>query len=265
MIGRTLVMGVVNVTPDSFSDGGLWMDAEDAIAHGLDLIAQGVDLLDIGGESARPGSVRPPADEELRRVLPVVQGLAGYIPISVDTMRASTARCAVEAGAQIINDVSGGLADPEMLKVVAEAGADYVCQHWRGHGAVMNGLATYDDVVPEVVAELKERLRACSAAGIDPAKVIIDPGLGFAKTADQDWALLAHLDAFTTMGHRVLIGASRKRFLGHLLSGREPMGRDAATAAVSVICAQQGVWAVRTHEVRGQRDAIAVVERIRRS
>ncbi|WP_341727998.1 dihydropteroate synthase [Brooklawnia sp.] len=265
MTGRTLVMGVVNVTPDSFSDGGLWLNAEDAIMHGKELIAQGADLLDIGGESTRPGAVRPPADEELRRVLPVVRGLAGRVPISVDTMRAQTAACAVEAGAQIINDVSGGLADPQMLRVVSETGVDYVCQHWRGHGAVMNDLATYTDVVPEVVAELRARLRACADAGIDPAKVIVDPGLGFAKTADQDWALLAHLHAFTALGHRVLIGASRKRFLGHLLSGREPMGRDAATAAVSVICAQQGVWAVRTHEVRGQRDAIAVVERIHRS
>jgi dihydropteroate synthase len=263
MSRRTLVMGVVNVTPDSFSDGGLWLDAEDAITHGLELIDQGADLLDIGGESTRPGAMRPPIEEELRRVLPVIRGLVGRVPISVDTMRAETAAQAIEAGAQIINDVSGGLADPLMLDVVARAGVDYVCQHWRGHGAVMNDLATYTDVVPEVAAELTQRLQACAEAGIDSAKVIVDPGLGFAKTAEQDWALLAHLDAFTSMGHRVLVGASRKRFLGHLLAGREPQGRDAATAAVSVICAQQGVWAVRTHEVRGQRDAIAVVERIR--
>ncbi len=164
---RTLVMGVVNVTPDSFSDGGLWLDAEDAIAHGRELIDQGADLLDIGGESTRPGAVRPPAEEELRRVLPVIRGLVGRVPISVDTMRAETAVQAIGAGAQIINDVSGGLADPRMLDVIAEAGVDYVCQHWRGHGAVMNDLATYSDVVPEVVAELTRRLQACAEAGID--------------------------------------------------------------------------------------------------
>lgn len=262
MMRRTLVMGVINVTPDSFSDGGLWYSPDDAIAHGLDLVGQGADLLDIGGESTRPGAVRPEVDEELRRVLPVVRALAGRVPVSVDTMRAEVARQAIEAGSQIINDVSGGLADPEMHKVVAAAGVDYVCQHWRGHGAVMNELATYRDVVAEVVAELEARVQACLTAGIAAEHIIVDPGLGFAKTAEQDWALLANLDRFTALGHRVLIGASRKRFLGHLLAGREPGGRDAATAAVSVVCAQQGVWAVRTHEVRAQRDAIAVVERI---
>lgn len=259
---RTLVMGVVNVTPDSFSDGGLWFSPDAAIAHGLELIEQGADLLDIGGESTRPGAVRPSADEELRRVLPVVRGLAGRVPLSVDTMRAEVARQAIEAGAQMINDVSAGLADPRMPRVVAEAGVDYVCQHWRGHGAVMNQLATYRDVVDEVVGELTDRVRACLAVGMAAERIIVDPGLGFAKTAEHDWALLANLDRFTSLGQRVLIGASRKRFLGHLLAGREPGGRDAATAAVSVICAQQGVWAVRTHEVRAQRDAIAVVERI---
>ena len=257
-------MGILNVTPDSFSDGGRYASTEAAVARGRELVAQGADIVDVGGESTRPGAARVPVAEELRRVLPVIRGLVGRVPISVDTMRAETAEQAIEAGAQIINDVSGGLADPRMLGMIAQAGVDYVCQHWRGHGAVMNDLATYSDVVPEVVAELTRRLQACAEAGIDSAKVIVDPGLGFAKTAEQDWALLAHLDAFTSMGHRVLVGASRKRFLGHLLAGREPQGRDAATAAVSVICAQQGVWAVRTHEVRGQRDAIAVAERIRR-
>lgn len=255
-------MGVVNVTPDSFSDGGACFDRDDAIAHGLELLDQGADLLDIGGESTRPGAVRPAAEEELRRVLPVVRALARRVPLSVDTMRAEVARQAIEAGAQIINDVSGGLADPRMLEVVAEAEVDYVCQHWRGHGAVMDGLATYGDLVAEVISELEGRVQACIASGIDREHIIVDPGLGFAKTAEQDWAILANLDRFTALGHRVLIGASRKRFLGHLLQGREPGGRDAATAAVSVICAQHGVWAVRTHEVRAQRDAIAVVERI---
>ncbi len=206
--------------------------------------------------------MRPDADEELRRVLPVVAALVGSVPISVDTMRAEVAEQAVAAGATIINDVSGGLADPDMHRVVARAGVDYICQHWRGHGAVMNDLAHYGDVVPEVIGELQARVQACLSAGIAPEQIIIDPGLGFAKTAEHDWALLAGLDRLTSLGHRVLIGASRKRFLGHVLDGREPNGRDAATAAISVICAQQGVWAVRTHEVRSQRDAIAVVERI---
>lgn len=259
---RTLVMGVLNVTPDSFSDGGRWYDPQAAIEHGLRLIAAGADMIDIGGESTRPGAVRPDADEELRRVLPVVRGLAGRVPISVDTMRAEVARQVLAAGAQIINDVSGGLADEQMLDVVAKAEVDYVCQHWRGHGAVMNKLANYHDVVAEVRAELQTRVRACRAAGIAEQRIIVDPGLGFAKTAEQDWQILANLAAFTSLGHRVLVGASRKRFLGHLLAGREPAGRDAATAAISAVCAQQGVWAVRTHEVRGQRDAIAVIDRI---
>ena len=258
-------MGVVNVTPDSFSDGGRWFSHHDAVAHGHALLDQGADLLDIGGESTRPGAVRPSETEELRRILPVIHELAGSVPISVDTMRAEVARQAIAAGAAIVNDVSGGLADPQMLGLVAESGAEYVCQHWRGHGAVMNDQAVYAHVVDDVLDELQDRLAACQAAGIDPRRIIIDPGLGFAKTADQDWALLGALDRFTGLGHRVLIGASRKRFLGNLLAGREPLGRDAATAAVTVICAQQDVWAVRTHEVRAQRDAIAVVERIRRA
>ena len=261
-MSRTLVMGVVNVTPDSFSDGGRWFNADAAVAHGITLIEQGADLLDIGGESTRPGATRPTQDEELRRVLPVVRELATRIPESVDTMRAEVARQSIEAGARIINDVSGGLADPNMHRVVAHAGVDYVCQHWRGHGAVMNQLSTYRDVVAEVAADLELRIEACLAAGMVADRVIVDPGLGFAKTAEHDWTILANLERFTGMGHRVLIGASRKRFLGHLLEGREPAGRDAATAAVSVICAQQGVWAVRTHEVCGQRDAVAVVERL---
>lgn len=261
-MSRTLVMGVVNVTPDSFSDGGHWFDADRAIEHGLELLAQGADLLDVGGESTRPGAVRPSEDEELRRVLPVVRALSVHCRVSVDTMRAEVARQCIDAGAAIINDVSGGLADPAMHRVVADAGVDYVCQHWRGHGAVMNALASYRDVVAEVTAELAARAEACLAAGIAAERLILDPGLGFAKTGEHDWLILANLGRFTAMGHRVLVGASRKRFLAELLGGREPAGRDAATAAISVVCAQQCVWAVRSHEVRAQRDAIAVVERI---
>ncbi|GAA2183005.1 dihydropteroate synthase [Brooklawnia cerclae] len=258
-------MGVVNVTPDSFSDGGRWFSHHDAVAHGHELLNQGADMLDIGGESTRPGATRPSQDEELRRVLSVVRDLAGTVPLSIDTMRAEVARQAIDAGATIVNDVSGGLADPGMLSLVASSGVDYICQHWRGHGAVMNRLATYQDVVAEVLVELTARARACADAGIDPGRVVIDPGLGFAKAAEHDWLILAHLDEFVSLGHRVLVGASRKRFLGGVLGGREPLGRDAATAAVSVVCAQNGVWAVRTHEVRAQRDAIAVVERLKRA
>ncbi len=259
---RTLVMGVVNVTPDSFSDGGRWAAPHEAITHALELVDQGADLLDIGGESTRPGARRPDLEEELSRVLPVVRALAGRVPISVDTMRAEVARQAIDAGAQLINDVSGGLADPGMHAVVAQSCVDYVCQHWRGHGSVMNDRAHYTDVVGEVIDELQMRVEACLAAGIAAERIIIDPGLGFAKTAEHDWTLLASLEAFTALGHRVLVGASRKRFLGQLLGGREPLGRDGATAAVTVVCAQQGIWAVRTHEVRVQRDAVAVVDRL---
>jgi len=262
---RTLVMGVINVTPDSFSDGGRWYDPEAAIAHGHHLLAEGADLLDVGGESTRPGAARPSADEELRRVLPVVTALARQAVVSVDTMRADVAAACIEAGAQIINDVSGGLADRDMLSLIAETDVDYVCQHWRGHGDVMQQHANYHDVVQEVREELSQRLDACHAAGIDPARIIADPGLGFAKGGEQDWQILAHLYQFTNLGHRLLIGASRKRFLGSLLDDRPADGRDVATAAVSVICAQAGVWAVRTHEVRGQRDAIAVATKVARS
>lgn len=265
MADRTLVMGIINVTPDSFSDGGRWLGHDTAIAHGRQLVRDGADLLDIGGESTRPGATRPPAAEELRRILPVVAGLKGLVPLSVDTMRAEVAAAAVEAGATIINDVSGGLADPDMLGTVAALGTDYVCQHWRGHGATMDDLASYDDVVSEVAAELELRVRAARQAGIASERIIVDPGFGFAKTAAQGWELLAHLSVFTRLDHRVLVGVSRKRFLGELLGGRPAAERDAATAAVSVLCAQQGVWAVRTHEVRAQRDGIAVVQRVRRA
>ena len=265
MTDRTLVMGIVNVTPDSFSDGGRWFGHAEAIAHGHQLVRDGAELLDIGGESTRPGATRPPAQEELRRVLPVVAGLRGLVPLSVDTMRAEVAAAVVAAGATIINDVSGGLADPDMLGTVAALGTDYVCQHWRGHGATMNDLANYDDVVAEVSAELALRVRAAREAGIAADRIIVDPGFGVAKTAAQAWELLAHLDSFTRLGHRVLVGVSRKRFLGEVVDGRPADQRDAATAAVSVLCAQQGIWAVRTHEVRAQRDGIAVVQRLRRT
>ncbi len=263
-----MVMGVINVTPDSFSDGGRWLDTSAAVAHGLELITQGAEVLDVGGESTRPGAERVSEDEELARVLPVIEGLrvpaaATGVGLSVDTMRAAVARAAAHAGATIINDVSGGLADKRMLGTVAGLGVDYVCQHWRGFGREMAAAAEYDDVVAEVRDELGARCRAAVDAGIAPERVIADPGLGFAKTAEHNWQILAHLEAFTRLGHRVLIGASRKRFLGSLLKGRPVVERDAATAAVSAWCCAHGIWAVRTHEVCSQVDAIAVTEHLR--
>ncbi|SPF67993.1 dihydropteroate synthase [Propionibacterium ruminifibrarum] len=266
-MSHTSVMGIINVTPDSFSDGGMWPDAHAGVGHGLELIAQGAAILDVGGESTRPGAERVSEAEELARVVPVIEGLrvpatATGVQLSVDTMRASVARAAVQAGATIVNDVSGGLADEAMLDTVANLGVDYVCQHWRGFGQEMDAAAEYDDVVAEVRDELQARCQAAVDAGIAPERIIADPGLGFAKTAGHDWQILAHLEVFTGLGHRVLIGASRKRFLGNLLRGRPATERDAATTAVSGWCCAHGVWAVRTHEVRSQVDAITVIEHL---
>lgn len=266
----TLVMAVLNVTPDSFSDGGRWSDPGSALAHARDLVAEGAQILDVGGESTRPGAVRPDAGEERARVMPVVSALAGDpgtagVPVSVDTMRAEVARAAVAAGAGIVNDVSGGLADPGMLDTVAELGVDYVCMHWRGFLGDPDTDARYGDVTDDVLGELAERRDACLRAGIARERVILDPGIGFSKDPDQNWQLLADLDRFQALGHRLLVGVSRKRFLGTLLGGREPAGRDDAGAAITVACAEQGVWAVRTHTVRQHRDAIAVTERLARA
>ncbi|MFJ7908400.1 dihydropteroate synthase [Kitasatospora sp. NPDC096204] len=263
---RCAVMGVVNVTPDSFSDGGMWHDPAKAIAHGLALRARGADLVDVGGESTRPGSQRVPEEEELRRVIPVVRELSDAgVMVSVDTMRASVAERAVEAGAAIVNDVSGGLADPAMARVVAETGAPFVVMHWRGQSADMDRLAVYDDVVRDVVAELTDRVDALLAAGVKEDQLILDPGLGFAKTSEHNWALLGRLDALTALGRPVLVAASRKRFLGTLLADpatgelRPARERDDATAAVSVLSARAGAWAVRVHDVSGTADAVRVV------
>jgi dihydropteroate synthase len=262
---RTLVMGVVNVTPDSFSDGGLFLDADAAVARGVELLAEGADLVDVGGESTRPGAARVDSDEELRRVLPVVRALAAEgVAVSIDTMRATVAAAALEAGAAIVNDVSGGLADPEMLAVVRDAAAPYVVMHWRGHSAEMASRAVYADVVTEVVDELRQRLDAVADAGIDVERVVVDPGLGFAKDAAHNWALLARLDVLDVLGRPVLVGASRKGFLGRLLAApdgtpRASTEREHATAAVSVLAAEAGAWAVRVHEPRPSRDAVEVV------
>ncbi|MFJ9611796.1 dihydropteroate synthase [Kitasatospora sp. NPDC101176] len=265
-LDRCAVMGVVNVTLDSFSDGGLWHDPAKAIAHGLALRARGADLVDVGGESTRPGARRVPEEEELRRVLPVVRELAGAgVVVSVDTMRASVAEQAVAAGAALVNDVSGGLADPAMARVVAETGAPFVVMHWRGQSADMERLAVYDDVVTDVVGELTGRVEALLAAGVKEEQLVLDPGLGFAKTAEHNWALLGRLDALTALGRPVLVAASRKRFLGTLLADpqtgelRPARERDDATAAVSVLSAQAGAWAVRVHDVSGTADAVRVV------
>lgn len=267
---RTLVMGIVNVTPDSFSDGGDHFDTDAAIGHGRLLLAQGADILDVGGESTRPGAERPDEAEELRRVVPVVRALAAEgAVVSVDTMRANVARAVAEAGAAIINDVAGGLADEAMLPTVAELGLPYICMHWRGHGAVMNAAAVYDDVVAEVVGELEERVEACLGAGIERDRLILDPGFGFSKDVDHNWELMRHLDQVERMGFPLLVGVSRKRFLGDLLAEggtpRPPKERDAATAAITTLMAERGIWAVRTHEVRDQRDAVEVVARLRRA
>ena len=255
-------MGVVNVTPDSFSDGGRWLDPDLAIAHGLQLRAQGADILDVGGESTRPGAAHVTPEAEIARVIPVITGLAeaGAV-VSVDTIHAATAEAAVAAGATIVNDVSGGLADPAMHSLVASTGVVYVCQHWRGDPATMDGLTDYGgDVVTGVETELRDRLTELDAAGARPEQIVLDPGLGFAKTHAQSWQLLAATDRLVAdLGHPVLIGTSRKRFLAAALDpavAAEPTARDFATAATSALAAAAGAWAVRVHEIPPTIDAI---------
>ncbi|ANJ08741.1 dihydropteroate synthase [Streptomyces parvulus] len=266
---RCAVMGVVNVTPDSFSDGGRFFDTTAAIKHGLHLVAEGADLVDVGGESTRPGATRVDEDEELRRVVPVVRGLASEgVTVSVDTMRASVAARALAAGAALVNDVSGGLADPRMIPAVADTGAPFVVMHWRGLLEGGNVKGEYADVVTEVVDELRTRVDAVLEGGIAPDRVVVDPGLGFSKNADHDLALLAHLDRLLGLGHPLLVAASRKRFLGRVLAADPDAApppareRDAATAAVSALAAHAGAWAVRVHEVRATADAVRVARAV---
>lgn len=265
--GRCLVMGVINVTPDSFSDGGQWFDTRKAIDHGIDLVAAGADLVDVGGESTRPGALRIEVDEELRRVIPVIEALAGDgIAVSVDTMRAAVAKRALAAGARIINDVSGGRADPDMFGVAAASGRPLVLMHWRGHSETMQNNTQYDDVVADVIAELTVQIEAARAAGIADDKIIIDPGLGFSKTGAQNWTVLRHLDAFTRLGFPLLVAASRKRFLGELLAAGDGLRatdrREAATVALTTIAAERGAWCVRVHESAASADAVRVVARL---
>jgi dihydropteroate synthase len=248
-------MGIVNVTPDSFSDAHLG----DAVEHGRRLLDEGADLIDVGGESTRPGASRVPEQEELARVLPVVEALAPAAVVSIDTTRASVAQAAVAAGARMDNDVSGGLADEAMLPLVASLGVPYIAMHWRAHSTEMQSRAVYDDVVIEVCDELAARRDAAVDAGVHD--LVLDPGLGFAKTGEHNWALLRRIDALSALGRPLLIGASRKSFLGELLAGRPPAERDAATTAVTVLAAQAGAWAVRVHDVAGSADAVRVVAR----
>jgi dihydropteroate synthase len=273
-MARALIMGVVNVTPDSFSDGGSWLDPDKAIAHGLELTSLGADLVDVGGESTRPGAQRVPMAEELSRVLPVVAALSrAGCHVSIDTMRAEVASRALAAGAAMVNDVSGGMADPEMAGVIAAAGVPYVVVHWRGHSADMYGPAVYADVVAEVQAELGSRVKALVAAGVDPAQLILDPGLGFAKLPEHNWKLLASLDRIAGLpGYPepfpVLVAASRKGFLGKLLAGPDGQPRsfsrsDDATIAVTALAAAAGTWCVRVHAVPGNIDAVRVATRWR--
>ncbi len=260
-------MGVVNVTPDSFSDGGQWYGADAAIAHGLDLVAQGADIVDVGGESTRPGAQRIPQEEELRRVGPVVTELAkAGVPVSIDTMRAGVAEFALAAGACLVNDVSGGLADPQMPRLVAAAGASYVVVHWRGHSHDMYSRAVYADVVQEVREELTRRVDTVVAAGVDPGRIVVDPGLGFGKRPEHNWPLLASLATIGALAggtFPVLVGASRKRFLGALLAAPDGTPRpfadcDEATVAITALAAAAGAWCVRVHQVPADADAVRV-------
>jgi dihydropteroate synthase len=264
-------MGILNVTPDSFSDGGRWAEPAAAVRRGHELLGQGADILDIGGESTRPGATRPLVEEELSRVVPVISALAGAgAVVSVDTMRAEVAEAAIGAGAAIVNDVSGGLADPRMYGVVAGSAATYVAMHWRAHSDHMRDFAVYDGpggVVEAVRAELAARVDAMLAAGIAAERIVLDPGLGFAKRARHDWELLAGLDRVAELGFPVLVGASRKSFLGGLLAGpdgapRPVDQREAANTALTVHLAREGVWGIRVHDVRASHDALRVVARL---
>ncbi|MFF4416535.1 dihydropteroate synthase [Streptosporangium sp. NPDC001559] len=269
--GRCLVMGVVNVTPDSFSDGGQWFDVATAVRHGLELVEQGADIVDVGGESTRPGAARVSLAEELARVEPVIRALSREgVTVSVDTMRAEVAQAAVNAGAKLVNDVSGGLADPEMPRVVAAAGVPYVVMHWRGHSHSMDSRAIYGDVVTEVREELSKRVASVLAEGVAESQIVLDPGIGFSKNSDHNWAVLAGIDQLSELGYPLLIGASRKRFLGRLLADQDgtprPFGQsDDATIAVTALAAQAGAWCVRVHDVRPNADAVRVAAAVQRA
>ena len=249
-----LIMGILNVTPDSFADGGRHNEFDAAVARGLEMIAEGVDIIDIGGESTRPGAERVSEAEEIERTIPVITELAKQgARISIDTMRASTAEAAIKAGASIINDVSGGLADPLMLQTAARLGVPYIAMHWRGQSKDMNSKAIYNDVVIDVISELQERITAALDAGIEVGNLIIDPGLGFAKDAEHNWEIIDSIDSFVDLGYPVLVGGSRKRFLG----GDSPDEREQATIDLTKRLATTGVWAVRVHSVKPHKEVLA--------
>ncbi len=263
---RTLVMGILNVTPDSFADGGRHFDFEAAINRAKEMISEGVDIIDVGGESTRPGAERVSEEVERDRVIPVITELAELgVTLSIDTTRSTIAQGAIGAGATIINDVSGGLADPKMAALIASNPAvQYVVMHWRGHAKDMAKAATYKSVVSDVKNELDDRVIALTKAGISPEQIILDPGIGFAKTAEHNWELLKNIDRLNLLGFPILVGASRKRFLGELLGANSADDRDSASVALTALMAKVGVWGVRTHSVKPHRDAIAVIEEMRK-
>jgi len=267
---RTAVMGVLNVTPDSFSDGGEYLQTDVAIARGVDLVVQGADIVDIGGESTRPGAQRVTLEEELERTIPVVTALSAQgIAVSIDTMRAQVAQAAVEAGAVIINDVSGGKADPNMSDLLATIEVPYILMHWRGHSTEMNSMTEYGNVASDVRQELNDQALDVISSGVASDRIVLDPGIGFAKTGEQNWSLLAQLDSLQELGYPLLVGASRKKFLGELLAAdgvaRDVDQRESATTAITTLLATARVWAVRVHDVRAARDAVAVVQKMQES
>jgi len=267
---RTAVMGVLNVTPDSFSDGGHYNQTDLAVARGLELVAQGADIVDVGGESTRPGAERVTLEEEIARTIPVVKALSEQgIAVSIDTMRAEVAQAAVEVGAVIINDVSGGKADADMFTYLATVETPYVLMHWRGHSAEMDAMTDYSDVSADVRTELDDQVYDVCHSGVARDRIVLDPGIGFAKTSEQNWSVLAQLETLQDLGYPLLVGASRKKFLGELLAAdgvtRPVDQRESATTAITTLLAGANVWAVRVHDVRASRDAIEVVQKLKES
>ena len=263
---RTLVMGILNVTPDSFADGGKHYDFESAIKRGKEMVSEGVDIIDVGGESTRPGAERVSEEEEKARVIPVITELVELgATVSIDTMRASTAEAAIGMGATYVNDVSGGIADPKMGKLLSRnPNVQYILMHWRGHSKNMNELAVYEDVVSDVKEELDKRVIEMLKSGVKEEQIILDPGIGFAKLPIHNWDLIRGIDRLTLLGYPLLVGASRKRFIGELLGANSPDDREAATIALTTLLAEKEIWGVRTHAVKAHRDAIAVVEELRK-
>ena len=265
-MSRTVVMGILNITPDSFADGGKYLSKDDAVLGGRRLVVEGADIIDVGGESTRPGAERVSETEELKRVIPVIKELVkdGAV-VSVDTMRAEVAKEAIAVGATYINDVSGGLADEKMATVIASnPKVQYIVMHWRGHSKNMQEQAIYKDVVKEVKEELDKRVSSLLKAGVSNEQIILDPGIGFAKESGHNWQILQNIDRIQLLGYPLLIGVSRKRFLGELINAKDPNDREAATIALTTELARLKVWGVRTHAVKAHQDAISVIERMRK-